>query len=51
MQDLPFEPAENGFVFTIAETEAEGRRQRCLREAKIAQDCNYDRKKFQWIVS
>ena len=51
MQDLPFEPSENGFVFTVKEIEAESRRQRRLWEAKIAQDCQYDRKKFQrWLV-
>jgi hypothetical protein len=51
MQDLPFEPSENGFVFTIEEIELETRRQRRLREADIARICRYDRKKFQdWLV-
>jgi hypothetical protein len=39
--------ATNGFVFTPEEIETEIRRQRRLFEAKIAEECNYDRKKFR----
>jgi hypothetical protein len=40
-------PTANGFVFTTEETETETRRQRRLFEAKIAEECHYDRKKFR----
>jgi hypothetical protein len=36
-----------GFVFKPEEIEAECRRHRRLLEAKIAQNCNYDREKFR----
>jgi hypothetical protein len=51
MLGVPSEPATSGatagFVFTPEEIEAESRRNRRLIEAKIAQECNYDRKKFR----
>jgi len=47
MQGLTREPASAGFVFTTEEIETECRRHRSLVEAKIAHDCNYDRKKFR----
>jgi hypothetical protein len=47
MQGAPPEPATAGFVFKPEEIDAECRRHRRLFEAKIAQDCNYDRKKFR----
>jgi hypothetical protein len=51
MQGLPSAPVEtpsaNGFVFAGEEIEAECRRDRRLPEAKIAYDCNYDRKTFR----
>jgi len=37
----------SGFVFTTEEIETETRRHRRLLEAKIAQDCHYDRKRFR----
>ena len=37
----------NGFVFTPEEIETESRRHRRLFEAKIAEQCGYDRKKFR----
>jgi hypothetical protein len=40
-----------GFVFTAEEIETECRRHRRLLEAKIAQDCSYDRKKFRQQLS
>ena len=39
-----------GFVLTTEEIDTECRRQRLLLDAKIAQDCNYDRKKFRDLV-
>jgi hypothetical protein len=47
MLGLPYEPATAGFVFKPEEIETERRRHRCLLEAKIAQDCNYDHEKFR----
>jgi hypothetical protein len=47
MLGVPHEPSAAGFVFKPEEIEAECRRHRRLLEAKIAQDCNYDRKKFR----
>jgi hypothetical protein len=47
MLGLPPEPSTIGFVFKPAEIETEGRRHRLLLEAKVAQDCGYDRKKFR----
>jgi hypothetical protein len=51
MQGLPLPPsqapASSGFVFTPDEIEAECGRHRRLLEAKIAQDCHYDREKFR----
>jgi hypothetical protein len=47
MQNLPCEQEPAGFVFTTEEIETESRRHRRLLEAKIAQDCNYDRKRFR----
>jgi hypothetical protein len=37
----------SGFVFTPLEIETECRRHRGLHEARIAQECHYDRKKFR----
>jgi hypothetical protein len=36
-----------GFVFKPEEIDTESRRHRRLLEAKIAQECNYDRKRFR----
>jgi hypothetical protein len=47
MLGLPHEPATAGFVLTPEEIETECRRHRRVFEAKIAQECNYDRKKFR----
>jgi hypothetical protein len=47
MLGTPHEPQPAGFVFTPEEIESECRRHRRLLEAKIAQDCNYDREKFR----
>jgi len=47
MLGLPDQPPTAGFVFKPEEIETECRRHRRLLEAKIAQDCNYDRKKFR----
>jgi hypothetical protein len=41
------EPVTNGFVFTPEETDAESRRRQRVFEAKIAQDCHYNRKMFR----
>ena len=46
MLGLTWEPPTAGFVFKPEEIEAECRRHRRLREAKIAQECHYDREKF-----
>jgi hypothetical protein len=43
----PAEPTANGFVFTPEQIDTETRRQRRLFEAKIAEECHYDRKKFR----
>jgi hypothetical protein len=40
-------PVTSGFVFTPQEIEAECGRHRRLHEARIAQECHYDRKKFR----
>jgi hypothetical protein len=37
----------NGFVFTPEEIVAESRRLRRLFEAKVAEECQYDRKRFR----
>jgi hypothetical protein len=47
MQGGPPQPMPAGFVFTTEEIDTECRRQRLILEAKIAQNCNYDRKKFR----
>ena len=47
MLGLPYDPSTSGFVFTAEEIEAECQRHRRILEARIAQDCNYDRKKFR----
>ena len=47
MLGVPSEPSTSGFVFTAEEIEAECQRHRRILEAKIAQDCNYDRKRFR----
>jgi hypothetical protein len=47
MQGGPPQPMPAGFVFTTEEIDTECSRQRLLHEAKIAQNCNYDRKKFR----
>jgi hypothetical protein len=39
--------ATNGFVFTPEEIVAESRRLRRLFEAKVAEECHYDRKRFR----
>ena len=39
------------FVFKPEEIETECRRHRRLQEAKIAQACNYDRKKFRQTLA
>jgi len=41
------EAPTNGFVFTAEEIETETHRRRRLFEAKVAEECNYDRKKFR----
>jgi len=43
----PDQPATLGFVFTPAEILTESNRHRRLFEAKIAEECRYDRKKFR----
>jgi hypothetical protein len=45
-----FEPSAAGFVFTPEEIDSECRRHRRLFEAKIAQECHYDREKFNQQV-
>jgi hypothetical protein len=47
MLGTPHEPSTAGFAFKPEEIEAECRRHRRLLEARIAQDCNYDREKFR----
>jgi hypothetical protein len=47
MQGGPPQPMLAGFVFTTEEIDTECRRPRLVLEAKIAQDCNYDRQKYQ----
>jgi hypothetical protein len=47
MLGLPLDLPTTGFVFTPDEIETGCRRHRLLLEAKIAQDCNYDREKFR----
>jgi hypothetical protein len=51
MLGLAWEPPAAGFVFKPEEIEAECRRYRHLLEAKIAQDCNYDREKFRQQIA
>ena len=51
MQGAPHEPSTAGFVFKPEEIEAECRRRSRIHEAKIAQDCNYDRKKFRQTLA
>ena len=41
------DPPTNGFVFTPEEIETESRRVRRLFEAKVAEECQYDRKRFR----
>ena len=48
MLGVPTEPPTSGFVFTTAEIETECRRH---LEAKIAQECHYDRKRFRQQVA
>ena len=40
-----------GFVFTPEEIDTECRRHRRILEAKIAQECGYDRKKFRQTLA
>jgi hypothetical protein len=51
MLGVPSEPASvgttAGFVFTTEEIDTESRRHRRVYEAKIAQECHYDRKRFR----
>jgi hypothetical protein len=47
MLGLPTESPAIGFVFKAEEIDIESRRHRRLFEAKVAQDCGYDRKKFR----
>ena len=51
MLGIPFELPAAGFVFTPEEIETECRRHRSLLEAKIAQNCNYDREKFRQTLA
>jgi hypothetical protein len=51
MPGLPDQPPPARFVFTPEEIETECRRYRRLFEAKIAQECNYDREKFRQQLS
>jgi hypothetical protein len=51
MLGVPPDPSPAGFVFKPEEIETEYRRHRSLLEAKIAQDCNYDRKKFRQTLA
>jgi len=55
MLDVPNDPAPvgatAGFVFKPEEIDTECRRHRRLFEAKIAQDCGYDRKKFRQTLA
>jgi hypothetical protein len=51
MLGVPNDPAPAGFVFTPEEIETECRRHRRLLEAKIAQACNYDRKKYRQTLA
>jgi len=46
MLGLPNAAPPSGFVFTPEEIDAERRRRRRLLQAKVAHECNYDRKKF-----
>ena len=50
MQGGPPQPMPAGFVLTAEEIDTECRRQSLLLDAKIAQNCNYDRKKFRDLV-
>jgi hypothetical protein len=51
MLGVPSEPvaigATAGFVFKPEEIDTENRRHRLVLEAKVAQECNYDRKRFR----
>jgi hypothetical protein len=47
----PNESPTAGFVFKPEEIETENRRHRLVLEAKIAQDCGYDRKKFRQTLA
>jgi hypothetical protein len=51
MQGGPPQPMPAGFVLTSEEIDTECRRWRFHHEAKIAQDCNYDRNKFRRQLS
>jgi hypothetical protein len=49
--NLTNDASTSGFVFKSEEIELECRRHRRLLEAKIAQECNYDRKKFRQTLA
>jgi hypothetical protein len=51
MLGIPNEPPTAGFVFKPEEIESACRRHRRLLEAKIAQECNYDRERFRRQLS
>ena len=51
MQGVANEPSPTGFVFKPEEIEAESRRRSRILEAKIAQECHYDRKKFRQTLA
>jgi hypothetical protein len=47
----PNDPSTAGFVLKPDEIETESRRHRRLLEAKIAQECHYDRKEFRQTLA
>jgi hypothetical protein len=51
MQGGPPQAMPAGFIRTTEEIDTECRRQRLLHEANIAQNCNYDRKKFRQMTA
>ena len=47
MQNLPYHAADDGFVMSIAQITRELSREAHYEDAQIAQDCGYDREKYQ----
>jgi hypothetical protein len=51
MKGLPFDPAENGFVYASAEIARESARRDRFEDAKLAEKAGFNLAEFQKLIS